>query len=154
MSNFNLRTVRKKANLTQAQLAERLDINRATISKYETGEIVPSVDQIVKICSVLDVSFEELFGMDPGMRPSEIYQSIKLDDYVESLGYRFYDSYPEADSSSWLCVDSNERKLYLLTPGEISATERSIQNYIKFQMTELINKGKEIPDTDGWFTDK
>lgn len=154
MSNFNLRSVRKNANLTQAQLAERLDINRATVSKYETGEIVPSVDQILKICSVLNVSFEELFGEEPGARPSEIYQSLKLDDYVKSLGYTFYDSYPDVDSCTSICVDENEKRLYLIPSDEILSCEKSLHDYAKFQITELIKKGTEIPDTDGWFKDK
>lgn len=152
MSNFNLRQMRKSAGLTQAQLADKLKINRATVSKYETGEIVPSIEQVVNICAVLDVSFEELFGEKPGMKPSEVYQSIKLDDYVKSLGYEFHDSYPDAGSDTWLCVDNNEKKLYLLSKDDVEACEKFIQAYAKFQIADIIKKGKEIQDTDGWFT--
>lgn len=154
MSNFNLRSVRKKANLTQAQLAEKLGINRATVSKYETGEIVPSVDQIINICGVLDVSFEELFGENSGVKPSEIYQSLILDDYIRTLGYSFYDSYPDTDSNTSLCVDENAERLYLIPSGEILSCEKTLHDYAKFQIAELIKKGTEIPDNDGWFKDK
>ena len=150
MSNINLRKARKAANLTQAQLAEELKVNRATVSKYETGEISPSVDQLIKICNILDVSFEELIGDTPGMKPSEMRQSMKLDDYVWELGYEFHASYPDVDSETWLCVDHNENRVYLLRPEDIFMSENSIHNYAKFQMTELLKKGKEIPDTDGW----
>lgn len=151
MSNINLRNARKSAKLTQEQLAKELGVNRATVSKYETGEISPSVDQLIKICNILDVSFDELIGDEPGIKPSEIRQSMKLDDYVDALGYEFHGSYPDVDSETWLCVDNNTKKLYLLAPDEISAAEHSIHNYVKFQMTELIKKGTEIPDTGGWF---
>ena len=42
--NFQaIRNARKAAGVTQEQLAEVLGINRATLSKYETGVIEPSV---------------------------------------------------------------------------------------------------------------
>ena len=151
MSNINLRKARKAANFTQEQLAKALGVNRATVSKYETGEISPSVDQLIKICNILDVSFEELIGDEPGAKPSEIRQSMKLDDYVRELGYEFHNSYPDVGSDAWLCVDNNEKKLYLLRPEDISMSENSIHDYAKFQMAELLKKGKEIPDTEGWF---
>lgn len=154
MRNINLRNARKAANFTQDQLAKELGVNRATISKYENGEISPTVDQLIKICNILDVSFDELIDGEPGARPSEIRKSMKLDDYVKAFGYEFYDSYPDVDSETWLCVDRNEKKLYLLPPGEISAAEHSIRNYVKFQMTELVKKGTEIPDDGGWFNGK
>lgn len=151
MNYFNLRSVRKKAKLTQAQLAEKLGINRATVSKYETGEIAPSVDQIVNICSVLDVSFEELFGENPGKKPSEIYQALQLDDYVRSLGYSFHEPYPEVDSNTSLCVDENAKRLYLIPSDEMLSCAKTLHDYAKFQIAELLKKGEEIPDTDGWF---
>lgn len=154
MRNFNLRQMRKRAGLTQAQLAEKLKINRATVSKYETGEVVPSVEQIVNICTVLDVSFEELFGEKPGMKPSEVYQSMKLDDYVKSLGYEFFCPYPDTDSTTTLCVDDNEKRLYVIPSSDILNCEKSLHDFTKFQISELLKNGKEIPDTEGWFTPK
>ena len=77
--------------------------------------------------------------------------SLMLDDYVKSLGYKFYSDYPDVDAETWLCVDSNKKKLYLLSPDDISACEHAIHGYAKFQMAELLQKGEEIPDVDGWF---
>lgn len=46
---------RKKAGMTQQQLADALGVQRAVISKYENGTIEPSVTQICKIADVLGV---------------------------------------------------------------------------------------------------
>lgn len=154
MSNICLQKARKAAGFTQEQLAKKLGVNRATISKYETGEISPSVDQLIKISNILDVSFDELIGAEPDMKPSEIRQSMKLGDYVESLGYDFQDPYPDVDSKTALCVDYSQKKLYLLHSEDIISTESAIHAYAKFQMAELLQKGVEIPDTDGWLNDK
>lgn len=60
--NYNLRIaeVRKAAKVTQEELAKRLGINRATLSKYENGTIDLSLSQFQKIASVLGVPLSQL----------------------------------------------------------------------------------------------
>ena len=56
--NFQaIRNARKAAGVTQEQLAEVLGINRATLSKYETGVIEPSVSQLKTIAAALRIDF-------------------------------------------------------------------------------------------------
>lgn len=47
--NFSekLLTLRKAKNLTQEQLAEKLDVSRQSISKWESGQAVPEMEKIV-----------------------------------------------------------------------------------------------------------
>ena len=42
----NLAGVRKKAGLSQEELAEKMRITRQTISKWETGASVPDVEEL------------------------------------------------------------------------------------------------------------
>lgn len=51
----NLKQARKAAGLTQADLAERVGLNRATISKYESGGIDLSIKTICDIATALGV---------------------------------------------------------------------------------------------------
>lgn len=64
MKRNKLHEARKRANLTQAQLAEKLGVNRATVSKYENGEISPTIEQLFKIASILNVSALSLLDAD------------------------------------------------------------------------------------------
>lgn len=48
-----IRRVRKAAHVTQEELAKRIGVNRALISKYETGIIEPSVSQLQKLLQLL-----------------------------------------------------------------------------------------------------
>lgn len=57
---MELRKVRKKCGITQEELAKRLKLNRATVSKYETGQIKPTFEQIQNIAEVLGVALSEL----------------------------------------------------------------------------------------------
>ena len=59
--NYQLmRYARKKAKITQDDLAALLGVNRATISKYETGTIKPSISQQLRIARILDIDIFEL----------------------------------------------------------------------------------------------
>ena len=51
---------RKEKNLTQAQLAEKLNITDRAVSKWETGKGMPDSSIMLDLCSVLDVSVNEL----------------------------------------------------------------------------------------------
>ena len=58
-----IRRVRKAAHVTQEELAKRIGVNRALISKYETGIIEPSVSQLQKIALALGVSNDGTAGL-------------------------------------------------------------------------------------------
>ena len=51
---------RKKKNLTQAQLAEKLNLTNRAISKWETGKAMPDSDIMLALCDILEISVNEL----------------------------------------------------------------------------------------------
>ena len=56
--------LRKKANLSQEQLAEKVGVSRQTISKWELGETAPDIKQAQILSQVFGVSLDELTGND------------------------------------------------------------------------------------------
>ncbi len=56
-----IRHLRNRAGITQAQLAERVDISPEFMSRLERGLKAPSVDSAAKIAHALGVSLSELF---------------------------------------------------------------------------------------------
>jgi len=57
---FILKTVRKRENVTQVELAEKLGIHQQTISRYEAGKKIPQVDTAARIADALGVTLDEL----------------------------------------------------------------------------------------------
>jgi transcriptional regulator with XRE-family HTH domain len=53
-----IRTVREKSGYSQEQLAEKMDVNRSTISKIENGKFGISVDYLVRFSIYLDFEFK------------------------------------------------------------------------------------------------
>ena len=64
-------SARKRAGLTQAQLAERTSLSRAEISRYENRKHVPLHFRLVGICRELDVSMNWLCGVEPLFFPDD-----------------------------------------------------------------------------------
>ena len=53
-----IRIVREKRGYSQEQLAEKMDINRSTISKIENGKFGITVDYLVRFSLFLDYEFK------------------------------------------------------------------------------------------------
>lgn len=54
---FHLRTA---ANLSQEQLAEKISVSRQTVSKWEIDRALPQIDKILLLCSVFNITADEL----------------------------------------------------------------------------------------------
>lgn len=51
---------RKEKNITQAQLAEKLNITDRAVSKWETGKSVPDPSIMLELCDILGINVNEL----------------------------------------------------------------------------------------------
>lgn len=53
---------RKKVDLTQAQLAEKLDITDRAVSKWETGRALPDSSIMLSLCDILKITVNDLLS--------------------------------------------------------------------------------------------
>lgn len=56
----NLQNLRKIKNMSQEQLAEKLDVSRQAVSKWESGNGYPETEKIITICEIFDCSMDNL----------------------------------------------------------------------------------------------
>ena len=54
--------LRKKNNLTQDELAEKLYITRQAVSRWESGETIPNIDTLKSLSKLFNVSINTLLG--------------------------------------------------------------------------------------------
>lgn len=57
-------TLRKKNNMSQEELSEKVGVTRQTISKWELGETCPDISQAKKLSNIFKVSLDELTDND------------------------------------------------------------------------------------------
>lgn len=60
--------LRKAKNLTQDDMAEKLNVTRQTVSKWETNQSTPDFDKIMPLCELFGIGVEELLT---GKKPEE-----------------------------------------------------------------------------------
>lgn len=62
MLSDNIRSYRKKNNLSQDELAEKIGVSRQSVSFWETGQTQPTLDNIISLSKIFNISSDELLG--------------------------------------------------------------------------------------------
>ena len=58
----NLKTIRERKNITQVRLSIEVGVSQETISAYENGKAMPSIEILCKIADFFNVSTDYLLG--------------------------------------------------------------------------------------------
>ena len=56
----NLQKLRKENKMSQEQLAEKLNVSRQAVSKWESNQSYPETDKIIAIAKIFNCSMDEL----------------------------------------------------------------------------------------------
>lgn len=90
-----LKEARKKCGLTQEKIAQKFDIDKSSVSKYESGDNTPGIEYLKEFAEYLNINGDWLlFGKPPIFKSSEINRDI------EGLFLEFLAGIKEADSES------------------------------------------------------
>lgn len=78
MFQGNLKTLRKNKGITQEELAERLNVVRQTISKWEKGQSVPDSEMLVRLAEIFEVPVSQLLGspIKPDAQPDALAEQL------------------------------------------------------------------------------
>ncbi|MCX4249738.1 MAG: helix-turn-helix transcriptional regulator [Bacilli bacterium] len=60
----NLYNLRKSAKMSQEKLAEKMNVSRQSVSKWENGESYPEMEKIMKLCSIFHCKINDLVHED------------------------------------------------------------------------------------------
>ena len=71
MLSDNIREYRKKSNMSQDELAEKLGVSRQSISLWETGQTQPTIDNIIALAKIFNISADTLLGNADGTISSQ-----------------------------------------------------------------------------------
>ena len=58
---MRIKILRMSKNMTQEQLANKLNIQRSTVAMWETGEAMPRSDKLPLLAEILNCSIADLF---------------------------------------------------------------------------------------------
>lgn len=88
MSNIgkNIRQYREDHNLTQQELALKLRIGTKKIEMYESGEVTPDTQTILRLSTVLDIPASELIKSNPQTFDQGIDEEIE--ELIQEIGIK------------------------------------------------------------------
>ena len=61
-----IRMFRTARGLTQTQFANKLNLSKSSISKYESGQKFPTLETLINIAAFFQTSLDELVGLEKG----------------------------------------------------------------------------------------
>lgn len=115
---------RKKANLSQEEIAEKLNITRQTVSKWESNETVPNINQVKLLAKIYKISLEELLNYN------------KVDEEIESIIKKT--NTKTQDKINWTKVWS--KKYPILETYQNKVNIKKYENDLNNILTELQTK--------------
>lgn len=150
-----IKRLREGRNMTQSQLAERLNVSDKAISKWETGRGYPDISLIEPLAEALRVSVIELFSGEDVVNTNRSFNMLRMKLHVCPICGNIIQSTGEAvvsccglvlpameaepeDDSHLLQVERVEDEYYITISHEMSKT-----HYISF-MLALQDDGYEI----------
>lgn len=121
-----IRNYRIKKGLSQENLATALKKNKATISRYEKGEVLPNVKDISIICEELGIYEADLYGNNTNRtmqhnKSKNPFNTDKLYVYFNEYNFRTKKFAPdkyilELEQKQNICkakfVDYNDKRIY------------------------------------------
>ena len=115
---------RKDLGMTQAEFAERMNVTRQTVSRWEAGTVMPDIEKLGSIADLLGVSCDYLLRDDvsempavPASRVSRLLQSVT----GKTVRLTFFDGEADADlaladctvlafEGNWMKVEAETKK--------------------------------------------
>jgi len=96
----NLQLLRRlKGNMTQEDLAEKMNISRQTVSKWELDTAQPEMDKAIELCGIFNCSLDNLFR-DDMTACDEAYTNLRIENVpaFRYIKYAVISSDPEGDA--------------------------------------------------------
>lgn len=145
---------RKGKKITQQELANFMNVSKASVSKWETGQTYPDITLLPLLAAYFDISIDELLNFEPQLSSKEIqhiYASLKqsfttkgAEEVLASLRSfvrRYYSCYPFILQMGLLILNHWD-----LFPGE-NPQEKS-RKYLKEALELFIHVRKQAKEPD------
>lgn len=133
--NEKLKILRKEMELTQEQLAEKLDVSRQAITKWETSEGIPDIENLKQISEFFNISIDELVKQEKDLKIEE----KKEFSYIEELEIDHSKHYDIniCQIGELNIAQNNEEKVRIEV---LSNREEDMKDILKIKLDNLYNK--------------
>jgi len=82
-----LQKLRKDNNLSQEQLADKLDVSRQSVSKWESGQTYPEMDKLLTMCKIFNITLDDLTNDEIKYNDVRTKNTNALSNLIDDLVY-------------------------------------------------------------------
>ena len=126
-----IKNLRRKSNMTQEQLAEKLGISAQSVSKWENAVAMPDIMMLPRISEVFGVSIDDLFDLTSEQKLNRIENRL---DVEQDLPQDVFWDYEEFLKSQLNVEEHKKRATYLLAYlywNRMDAASRKVSMYAR-----------------------
>ncbi len=129
--NEKIKMLRKNNNLTQEELAEKLNVSRQAITKWESGEGIPDIDNLKEISTLFNITIDELVkeNKDVSMNNNNYIEEIEID-HTKHFDIR-------VNKCDVIDIVSNKKEKVLI---EVRSLEEEKEKLIKIKNDNIYNR--------------
>ena len=138
----NITFLRKRAKLTQEELAEQINVSRQAVAKWEKGEAVPDVYNCAALADVFDVTVDELiskqddeFGLGVPPKGKYFFGVVKVGERGQIVIPKKASDVFKIEAGDSLIVVGDEERGIAIVP------QKSVFNFLG--MTNIFGKDKK-----------
>lgn len=135
----NIAKYRKKENLSQKDLAAKLQTKPSTVSSWEQGVSTPNAEMIVEMCNLFHISVDVMYGMSLADAKKAIESETIFWDYLLTLGYEVHES-PYNDK--WVISIKESNTDIYISNEEMNTLESTTKENIDLRITKYMSDGK------------
>lgn len=107
MIGMNIRVLRKKHKLCQEQLAEKVNVSRQTVAKWENGEVLPDIYKCKILSDIFQVTLDQL---SRNMNEEEV-------DHHRPKGKQFF-GVVKVGERGQIVIPKQAREMYQIQTGD------------------------------------
>ena len=134
-----IKEARKQAGLSQEQFAEKMNVSRSAVAKWETDKGIPDISNLKVMSKLLNVSIDHLLDDGESLDFGEITEPINLDDYEKTgkcrnkMDAACIAKFPDADLITPLIRTKKMNKGeaiidFLVAPGVVQVLDYAKEN--------------------------
>lgn len=133
----NIKEIRRRKGLTQTQLADLIGVQRAVISKYESGMVEPPIKTLQKIANALGISTYALLDVEEPQKPNHFW-TADLEDALRRIGF----SLDVFEEDAMIFINYPDGTLEV-TDADLRELDESTKSFLRFKLEELRQKNSK-----------
>lgn len=153
--NENLRAFRKEKDFSQEYLAEKMNVSRQTISKWENGTAMPDLKRLTELAELFETSMDELLGTSSPAPRGEDISIEEIQSYAYNIAQSQIDAYKKKNKTAQtiMCFAIVMLTIALIiTNISINNISNNLTNAINNNSSKIIYQNNDYEQTASDFT--